>query len=111
VRVEVPVGGSTKAVVVPVNALRKGPGGDHVFVIGPDKEGKTRAQMKRVQSGPMLGDSVLILEGLTAGERVATSGSFKLREGVLVAVAGDSTAAPADSAGASDSAAVAQGTN
>ena len=38
----------------------------------------------------MVGDETLILSGLTAGQRVATSGSFKLREGELVAVAGDS---------------------
>jgi membrane fusion protein (multidrug efflux system) len=38
-----------------------------------------------------VGDLVLIHDGLAAGESVATSGSFKLRDGVLVAVAGDST--------------------
>jgi membrane fusion protein (multidrug efflux system) len=42
-----------------------------------------------VQSGPVLEDEVVILSGLTPGQQVATSGSFKLREAVLVA--GDST--------------------
>ncbi len=92
VRVLVPLGPATTAVVVPVSALRKGPGGDHVFVIEPDKEGKSRAHVRPVQSGTVLGDEVLIHEGLAAGEQVATSGSFKLRESVLVAVANDSTA-------------------
>jgi membrane fusion protein, multidrug efflux system len=87
VRVQVPVGGSTKVVGVPVSALRKGPGGDHVFVIAADSTGKTRAHTRPVESGPVLGEEVLILDGLSAGEQVATSGSFKLREGVLVAVA------------------------
>lgn len=109
VRVVVPVGEPRTAVAVPVNALRKGPGGDHVFVIAPDQEGKTRAQMRRVQSGPMLGDEVLILDGVSPGEQVATSGSFKLREGALVSVAAADSAAAPDSAG--DSAAVAKGTN
>jgi membrane fusion protein (multidrug efflux system) len=36
----------------------------------------------------MLDDSVVILAGLTAGDQVAASGSFKLREGALVAIAG-----------------------
>jgi membrane fusion protein (multidrug efflux system) len=40
----------------------------------------------------VLGDEVLILSGLSAGERVAASGSFKLREAVLVALATDSSA-------------------
>jgi membrane fusion protein (multidrug efflux system) len=38
----------------------------------------------------VLGEEVLILGGLEAGEQVATSGSFKLREAVLVAVADSS---------------------
>ena len=85
VRVLVPVGPPTVAVVIPVSALRRGPGGDHVFVIAPDDSGKTRAHVRQVKSGPVLGDSVLIIEGLEPGERVAASGSFKLREAVLVA--------------------------
>jgi membrane fusion protein, multidrug efflux system len=89
VRVRVPVGPVGTAISIPVSALRKGPGGDHVFVIAPDKDGKPRARMRPVQSGAMLGDEVLILTGVSAGEQVAASGSFKLREMVLVAVAND----------------------
>ena len=88
-RVRVPVGPPHSAVAIPVSALRKGPGGDHVFVIAPDKDGKTRARVRPVQSGTMLGDEVMILQGISAGEQVAASGSFKLREMVLVAVAND----------------------
>ena len=87
VRVRVPVGPARTAVAVPVSALRKGPGGDHVFVIAPDQDGKTRAQLRPVESGAMLGDEILIHDGLRAGEQVAASGSFKLRDAVLVAVA------------------------
>ncbi len=89
VRVQVPVGPLRKAVAVPVSALRKGPGGDEVFVIAPGEDGKTRAYVRRVDSGAILGDEVVILAGLSAGERVAASGSFKLRDAVLVAVSGD----------------------
>ena len=88
VRVRIPVGAVGEAVVVPVSALRKGPGGDHLFVIAVDDSGKTRAHLRLVSAGDMLGDSILILEGLKAGEQVAASGSFKLREGALVSVAG-----------------------
>ena len=90
VRVEVPVAPPTSIVAIPVSALRKGPGGDHVFVIATDSTGKSRVHDQPVQSGTMVGDEILILNGLTAGQRVATSGSFKLREGELVVVAGDS---------------------
>ena len=88
VRVRVPIGLLRKAVAVPVSAMRKGPGGDQVFVIELDKSGKTRAHVRQVESGAMLGDEVVIHAGLSAGERVAVSGSFKLREAVLVAIAG-----------------------
>jgi len=87
VRVQVPVGASRTAVVVPVSALRKGPGGDHVFVLGPTKDGQTRAQLRLVKTGPVLGDEIVIVDGLASGERVAASGSFKLRDAALVAVA------------------------
>ena len=45
-----------------------------------------------VTTGSMLGDEVLILSGLKAGEQVGASGSFKLRDGVLVALATNTTA-------------------
>ncbi len=94
VRVRVPTGPEQAAVVVPVSALRKGPAGDHVFVVGPGQDGQTRASLRQVRSGDVIGDEVVILEGLEAGEQVATSGSFKLREGALVHVADPSAPAP-----------------
>ncbi len=96
VRVRVPVGPPQSAVAVPVSALRRGPAGDHVFVLAADKDGHTRAHVRQVKSGAVVGAEVLIVAGLAAGERVAASGSFKLREAALVAVAG----APGAGAGA-----------
>lgn len=86
VRVRTPVGATQTAVVVPVSALRKGPGGDHVFVLEKAGADQTRAHVRAVQAGAVLGDEVLIVSGLSAGEHVAASGSFKLREAVLVSV-------------------------
>lgn len=93
VRVRLPVGTVSQAVAIPVSSLRKGPDGDHVFVLAPDDQGKPRAHLRPVQTGEVVGDLVLVLSGLSPGERVAASGSFKLREGVLIAVA-DSAATP-----------------
>ena len=99
VRVKVPLGAPAPVVVVPVSALRKGPTGDHVFVIAPDEaaapgggagqdaHGPLRAHVRPVKPGPVLGDLVVIESGVAKGEQVAASGSFKLREGVLVGVA------------------------
>ena len=88
VRVRVPVGTPRKAVAVPVSALRKGPQGDQVFVITQDKDGRARAHVQQVESGAMFGDEIVIQAGLAAGEQVAASGSFKLREAALVSIAG-----------------------
>ena len=86
VRVLVPSGPAVNVVVIPVSALRRGPSGDHVFVIARDSTGTIRAHVRPVHSGPMLGDEIVILDGLATGEQVAASGSFKLRESVPVAV-------------------------
>lgn len=92
VRVSVGVGAASRAVAIPATALRKGPSGDHVFVLAADAQKQLRAQLRPVKVGASVGDEVLIVEGLAAGDRVATSGSFKLRDAVRVAV---STPAPA----------------
>jgi membrane fusion protein (multidrug efflux system) len=93
VRVNVAVGAPASAVAIPASALRKGPAGDHVFVLAADKNKQTRAQLRPVQVGAALGDEVLIVNGLAAGEQVATAGSFKLRDTALVSIA--QTPAPA----------------
>lgn len=84
VRVRVPVETVRDVVVVPISALRRGPGGDHVFVLAKGEDGTLRAKTRRVVSGAALGEDIVIREGLAVGERVATTGSFKLHEGVLV---------------------------
>jgi membrane fusion protein (multidrug efflux system) len=84
VRVSARAGESSMAVVVPVSSLRKGPDGDHVWVVTPDAQGALRARERKVVSGPVLGETMVVLSGLERGEQIAASGSFKLREGVRV---------------------------
>jgi membrane fusion protein (multidrug efflux system) len=98
VRVQVPVGSPRMAVAIPASALRKGPGGDHVFVLVADKDGNTRAHSRQVRVDAMTGDEVVIQQGLSPGERVAASGSFKLREAALVAIIGHTEAVAFNSA-------------
>lgn len=86
VRVQVPVGAPRMAMAIPASAVRKGPTGDHVFVVIADQQGQTRARLRQVRVDAMAGDDVVVTEGLTPGEHVAASGSFKLREAALVAV-------------------------
>lgn len=108
VRVSVPVGPERKIVVIPVTAMRKGPGGDHVFVLvpGTNKAGEpeTRAKQVEVVAGPSLGNLIMVAKGLEPGTVVAASGSFKLHDKALVIAApatpATSEAKPAAAAGA-----------
>jgi membrane fusion protein (multidrug efflux system) len=93
VQVTVPTGPAQPTLVIPATALRKGPDGDHVFVVAEDATKALRATTRRVEVGAMTADEVFVRTGLAAGERVATSGSFKLRDGMLVSVASRQTAA------------------
>jgi membrane fusion protein (multidrug efflux system) len=86
VRVSLGIGEPAPAVAIPATALRKGPSGDHVYVIATGGDKQLRAQQRPVKVGSMLGDEVLVTGRLAAGELVATSGSFKLRDAALVAV-------------------------
>jgi membrane fusion protein, multidrug efflux system len=95
VRVRVAVGQPEAAVKIPVAALRKSPSGDHVFVLLPDDQGKPRAHVRQVDAGAVIGEEVVIHSGLAAGEQIASSGSFKLRENVLVAIQDPNPAAAA----------------
>ncbi len=93
VSVEVPVGESRIAVLVPVTAVRWSSFGANVFVLRPAEEGAPapeRAEKRVVQLGPQRGEFMVITTGVRPGERIAADGAFKLREGMLVnAVKGD----------------------
>lgn len=85
VRVRVPVEAPQQVKVVPVSALRRSPSGADVYVLKPDQaDGKLRANQRRVTPGAVLGDEVVLIDGVEVGERVAAAGSFKLRPKVLV---------------------------
>lgn len=86
VDITVPVGEEKDYVTVPATAVRRASFGDHVFLVKADEKdpSKLRAHQQFVKIGPMIGDDIIVLEGLEAGDQVAANGSFKLREGVLV---------------------------
>lgn len=71
---------------IPTIALLEGRG-DQAAVFVVDKTGK--AHRRSVRVGGFLDDLVLIAEGLTAGERVVTSGAPYLRNGQAVMITTD----------------------
>lgn len=86
VRVRVATDEPHLAIAVPASAVRKSAEGDHVFVLQSDEAGKLRARSRPVRVESVAGDDAIIETGLSAGEKVAASGSFKLRDAALVAV-------------------------
>jgi membrane fusion protein (multidrug efflux system) len=87
VRVEVILPEQQSVLVIPATAVLSAPFGDSVFVITPQvADGKTNlvAQQKFIRTGRANGDFVSVESGLSAGDKVATAGIFKLRNGVSV---------------------------
>lgn len=85
-RVRFAVGEPAPVVVVPQTAIAYASYGNSVYVIAEGEDGGLRARQRFVRTGPTRGDLVAILEGLEAGERVASSGLLKLRNDAGVVV-------------------------
>ena len=79
-----------KAIMVPATAIQYAPYGDSLFVIETMKDpaGKEYLGVREqaVLLGKAQGDQVAVLKGLKPGERIATSGTFKLRNGGAVKI-------------------------
>ena len=79
-----------KVIPVPGSSIAYAPYGNSVYIIEPskDKAGKDILTVRQqfVKLGPTRGDQVGIIDGLKAGERIATSGLFKLRPGGQIIV-------------------------
>jgi membrane fusion protein, multidrug efflux system len=76
---------------IPATAIAYAPYGDSVFVIEKKKDEKTgkESQVIRqqfIRTGETRGDFVTVTQGLKAGEIVASSGVFKLRNGMPVVI-------------------------
>jgi membrane fusion protein, multidrug efflux system len=84
VTVRIPVARSREVIVIPLNAVRRGADGDFVFVVRPDENDELRAYQRRVVVESTDDEAALIAEGLVAGDSVASTGSFKLRDGIRV---------------------------
>ena len=77
VNVRLQLGTLDNALVVPVQAVQRGPDGDYVFAVQPDNTVK----MQPVTTGGEAGASrTVISKGLSAGVRVVTEGQFRLKQ-------------------------------
>jgi membrane fusion protein, multidrug efflux system len=98
VTVEVVLPLKTEVVAIPVTAVAHATYGDSVFVIEdkpkgspgmtqtPDGKPVKVVRQQFVKLGPARGDFVAIVDGLKAGQAIASAGAFKLRNGSPVIV-------------------------
>jgi multidrug efflux system membrane fusion protein len=73
------------AVTVPTSAIQRGAPGTYVYVINADNT----VSVRQVSTGAVDSNVTAINSGLSAGERVVTDGTDRLRDGVKVIVAGE----------------------
>jgi len=78
-------------VVVPDGAVQRGPNGLYVYVVSAQSRAQLRdVKVSRIEDGLALVDS-----GLTAGERIVTSGHYRVQPGGPVQVLDEQEAVPA----------------
>ncbi len=100
IQISVPVEEPRQYLAIPRTALRRTSYADQVFMVvpaGKDDQGNpvVRAKQQFVKIGPTLGEDIIVTEGLKAGDEIASSGSFKLRDGALIFVVPPAAPAPA----------------
>jgi len=70
------------ALTIPSGAIQQGNRGAFVYVVEPEGT----ASVRLVKVGDRTAESLVILEGVKAGERVVLEGTDRLREGAKVRV-------------------------
>jgi membrane fusion protein (multidrug efflux system) len=92
VTVEVAEGKAKPLLTVPTTAVAFNPYGATVFVVKPadgstdGKANPSTVEQRFVKTGSRRGDQISIIEGVTEGEEVVTSGQLKLRNGDAVQI-------------------------
>jgi multidrug efflux system membrane fusion protein len=81
-----------QAVVVPNDAIERGPNGLYAFVV----DDQNKVAIRLIKLGDQGADRSVILKGLTPGEKVVVEGQYRLQEGSVVK-AGQAEAALAPS--------------
>lgn len=81
---------SQQLLLIPETAVMHGAAGDTVFVIEQPEQTPQgeifQVVQKNVTLGERIGDFVVVVEGLQAGERVVSTGVFKLHPGTRVVI-------------------------
>jgi membrane fusion protein, multidrug efflux system len=82
-RVSLDLGQTRHVLTLPRVAITYAPYGDSVFLIS-EADGKHTVQQRQVQTGPAIGERVVVEQGLKDGDLVVMTGQVKLRNGAQV---------------------------
>lgn len=99
--VSLDVGAAKDVVTVPVSSIQYAPYGNSVYVVENKPQPTVRQQI--VQLGVKRGDMVAVLQGLTPGDEVVTSGVFKLRPGASISIQSEQSVPASDKPQVKDS--------
>ena len=98
VEVSLTLAQTNKVLIIPATAVLYAPYGDSVFVIEEDKKDKTDSKpalvvrQQFVRLGERQGDFVVVTKGVSAGDQIVSTGTFKLRPDMKVSI--DNSLAP-----------------
>ena len=74
-----------RQLLIPIDALVHDPARDQYLVYGVEQiDGRSVANVIYIRPGPLVGNHVSVLDGLTAGQRIVSSGANLLRPGDAV---------------------------
>lgn len=86
--------------VIPANAVQRGPDGDFVYLAGKDDKGEAIAEKRDIRVARSESGTALIASGLNDGDRIVTDGQYRLQPGARIREANDEPAAAAADGGA-----------
>jgi membrane fusion protein, multidrug efflux system len=81
-----------QVVVVPADGVERGPKGLYAFVVGDDN----KVEMRDIKVGQEDMGRAVVLEGLTAGQKIVTAGQYRLQQGALVQPSEANSSPPPD---------------
>ena len=87
IEVQVSIGNNLNVIRIPSVAVRYDSFGSYVFILNKDKNSDWRATRQSIEVQTKVNKTTIVTSGLSIGQTVASIGSSKLREGLLVNVA------------------------
>jgi membrane fusion protein (multidrug efflux system) len=87
IEVELLVGKNLNVVRIPSVAVRYDAFGTYVFILSKDKNGDWRATRQSIEVQANVNKTAIVTAGLKIDQNIASIGSSKLREGILVNIA------------------------